>query len=61
MNLGGSIVVFTQEILAQLFFHNPEGYSYLRLCFSYVSKEQIVRGVNILADAYFAYANKSAS
>ncbi|WP_201318535.1 PLP-dependent aminotransferase family protein [Paenibacillus sp. EPM92] len=43
------------------FFHNPEGYSYLRLCFSYVSKEQIVRGVNILADAYFAYANKSAS
>jgi 2-aminoadipate transaminase len=43
------------------FFVNPEGYQYLRLCFSYVSEEQIVRGVKILADAYFSYVNKSAS
>lgn len=37
------------------FFAKQEGYPYARLCFSYVSEEQIVRGVNILADAYFAY------
>ncbi|MDP4097078.1 PLP-dependent aminotransferase family protein [Paenibacillus sp. P96] len=37
------------------FFAKPEGYHYARLCFSYVSEEQILRGVNILADAYFAY------
>ncbi len=39
------------------FFVKPEGYQYARLCFSYVSEEQIVRGVKILADTYFAYLN----
>ncbi|RTE10233.1 PLP-dependent aminotransferase family protein [Paenibacillus whitsoniae] len=38
-----------------------EGHSYLRLCFSYVSEDQIVRGVQKLADAYFAYLSKTMS
>lgn len=43
------------------FFVNPEGYHHARLCFSYVSEEQIIRGVKSLADAYFAYSNKPVS
>lgn len=36
------------------FFHDKSGSHYLRLCFSYCDEEQIVRGVNRLADAYEA-------
>ncbi|NQX70268.1 PLP-dependent aminotransferase family protein [Paenibacillus alba] len=43
------------------FYVNPEGFQYARLCFSYVSEDQIVRGVQSFADAYFAYINKAVS
>ncbi|UKS28800.1 aminotransferase class I/II-fold pyridoxal phosphate-dependent enzyme [Paenibacillus sp. HWE-109] len=43
------------------FYVNPEGFHYARLCFSYVSEAEIVRGVRSLADAYFAYIYKSNS
>lgn len=42
------------------FFARPEGHRYLRLCFSYVTEDQIRRGVKLLADAYFAYLGKRA-
>ncbi|OXM86761.1 PLP-dependent aminotransferase family protein [Paenibacillus rigui] len=43
------------------FFVNPEGYHHARLCFSYVNEEQLVRGVQHMADAYFDYIGRTVS